>query len=69
MSSTQVSHSALQHLAIRSSDVVSATAVTNGLTQYSISLDVLADPNFFGADITTSIGLDVDINLPQDVIR
>ena len=43
--------------------------VRTGLTQHFISLAVLADQNIFGAGVTTSIGLDVDINLPQDVIR
>ena len=69
MKSAQVSHSALQHLAIRSSDVVSATAAMHGFTQYSISLAVLADQNIVGASVTTSIGLDVEIALPQDVVR
>ena len=39
------------------------------LTQYSISLAILADWTIVDAGVTTSIGLDIKIALPEGVIR
>ena len=41
--------------------------VRTGSTQYSISLDVLADQNIFVVGVTISIVLDVKIALPEDL--
>ena len=87
MVSAQVSHSAIQHLAIRFlwrhkrhrtyiMDIITyltiiwdSMCVRTGMNHYPISLSALADQNIFIIGITTSIGLDVKIALPEDFIQ